>query len=152
MVKIYIASDFTLIPKIKKVCEVLEDAGHEVLVKWWSRLALMEKFQTFTDDEFYDETENRNAYEMDFEGVMECDVLLFVADDEPKYYGGANVELGIALGNQKRCMSIGRLRKSAMYYPVYRAKDMTDVLCNLSFLDQFIFRSKQPEEKEHEPR
>lgn len=139
MAKIYIASSFDLIDKITKVCHVLEEHGHEVLVKWWTRLDLKKKFEELTEEEFYDEWENQNAFEMDLNGVMACDVLLFVADDEPKYYGGADVELGIAIGNHKRCMVLGKLRKSAMYYPVYRAKDLDDVLYVLDKLKDFGF-------------
>ena len=137
MVKIYIASSFSLIPKIEKVCQILEDNGHTVLVKWWTRIGLKLKFQELSREDFYNEPECRNAYERDLEGVMNCDVLLFVADDEIKSYCGANVELGMALGNSKRCIVLGDLQNSAMYYPVYWAKDIDDVLYVLSKLEEF---------------
>ena len=138
MVKIYIASSFSLIPRIEEVVKVLEDAGHEIMVKWWTRYDLKKKFEVLDPDDFYAEPECAYAYERDFNGVMECDVLLFVADDKPRYYTGANVELGIALGNTIRCMSVGRLRNSALYYNVYRAKDMDDVLYTLEILEEFF--------------
>lgn len=136
--KIYIASSFSLIPRVEKVCEILEEAGHEVLVKWWTRLDLKKKFDVLEPDDFYEEPECGIAYERDFNGVMACDVLLFVADDKPRYYTGANVELGIALGNSKRCMSIGKLRNSALYWNIYRAKDMNDVLETLALVSEFF--------------
>ena len=135
--KIYIASSFSLIPKIEAVCKALEDAGHDVLVKWWTRIELKNQFKVLSRDEFYDEPECKNAYERDLEGVMSCKVLLFVADDEIRHYNGANVELGMALGNNKRCIVLGNLQNSAMYYPVYWAKDMNDVLENLRLLEVF---------------
>jgi len=137
MVKIYIASSFSLIDKIERVVAALEEAGHEIMVKWWTRYDLKKKFEVLDPDEFYAEAECAYAYERDFNGVMLSDVLLFVADDEPRYYTGANVELGIALGNSIRCMSIGALRNSALYYNVYRAKDMDDVLYLLGQLEHF---------------
>ena len=115
----------------------MEEAGHEILVKWWTRKDLKKKFDVLEPDDFYDEPECGIAYERDFNGVMECDILLFVAADEARYYTGANVELGIALGTFKRCMSVGRLRNSALYWAVYRAKDMDDVLYTLGLLEQF---------------
>ena len=136
--KIYIASSFNLIPKIEEVCSLLEGAGHEVLVKWWTRLDLKKKFEVLDPDDFYAEPECANAYERDFNGVMLCDVLLFVADAKPRYYTGANIELGIALGNSIRCMSVGSLRNSALYYNVYRAKDMHDVLETLALCEKFV--------------
>ena len=80
--------------------------------------------------------------------VQECQVQPFspvprvkpnpvVAADEPRYYTGANVELGIAIGAFKRCMSVGRLRNSALYWSVYRAKDMDDVLETLKMVEEF---------------
>jgi len=144
--KIYIASSFSLIPKILHVKYLLEKAGHEIPVKWWERAELKEQFETLKPDDFYAEPECANAYERDFEGVMTCDVLLFVAADRIRRYTGANVELGIALGNSKPCMSVGRLPNSALYYNVYRAKDMDDVLETLSLYDEFVLSTKPRKE------
>lgn len=142
--KIYIASSFSLIPKVEYACKILEDAEHEVLVKWWTRLDLKKKFAPLNPEAFYSEPECANAYERDFNGVMECDVFLFVADDKPRAYNGANVELGIALGNSKRCLSIGRLANSALYWPVYRCKDMDEVLAVLDLAEKHgIFKNSE---------
>jgi len=146
-VKIYIASSFSLIPKIEEVCSLLEGVGHKIMVKWWTRYDLKKKFEVLDPDDFYAEPECAYAYERDFNGVMGCDVLLFVADDKVRRYTGANVELGIALGNAKRCMSVGRLPNSALYYNVYRAKDMSDVLETLSLLEELFFQSSEGKAK-----
>lgn len=128
--KVYIASSFALIPRIIRVAKELEAAGHEVLVKWWDRAfdlptegpvhttILKRRYESLSPEEFYSRPECKIAYETDFEGVLECDVLLFVADPEPRNYTGANVELGMALALDKECMVLGRLPNSAMYYPV----------------------------------
>lgn len=141
--KIYIASSFSLIEKVEKACKLLEEAGHEILVKWWTRLHLKQKFDILEPDEFYEEPECGIAYERDFNGIMNCDVLFFVADDKPRCYTGANVELGIALGNAKRCISIGRLQNSALYWAVYRAKDIDEVLEMLDMLEEFGVYTKR---------
>ena len=135
--KIYIASSFSLTPKVEEVCCLLEEAGHEITAKWWTRAGLKKKFEILEPDEFYAERECGIAYELDFNGVMDCDVLLFVADDKVRRYTGANVELGIALGTFKRCMSIGRLPNSVLYWKVYPAKDMDDVLETLALVEEF---------------
>ncbi len=129
--KIYIASSFTLIPKVEKVAQILEEAGYEIPVKWWSRLDLKKKFSTLTDEEFYNEPENQFAFNRDFEGVKESEFFLFVADDTPRSYNGANVELGIALGDGKLCFSIGNLQKSALYTPVIKCKSIPELLARL---------------------
>lgn len=134
--KVYIASSFSLIPRVEEACRLLEEAGHVVLVKWWTRLELKKQFEVLSPEDFYDEPECSYAYHRDFDGVMECDVLLFVASDEPRYYTGANVELGIALGNKKFCMSVGRLRNSALYWGVYRCRNMDDVLGMLEIMEE----------------
>ena len=146
--KIYIASDFNLIPKIEGVAKTLEEAGHTILVKWWSRKDLKTKFAVLEPDDFYAEFETANAYERDFNGVKESDVLLFVADETPRFYGGANVELGIALGDNKRCIVLGRLKNSAMYWPVYRAKDINEVLELLTDLERWGLVLKAEESKD----
>lgn len=117
---------------------ILEREGHEILVKWWTRLDLKKKLAPLDPDAFYRNPECAYAYERDFNGVMDCDVFLFVADDTPRAYNGANVELGIALGNSKRALSIGRLANSALYWPVYRCKDMDEVLEMLELLKNHL--------------
>ena len=92
---------------------------------------MKKKFSILTDEEFYAEPENTFAFNRDFEGVKESDFFLFVADDVPRSYNGANVELGIALGDHKPCFSIGTLQKSALYTPVIKCKSLPELLSRL---------------------
>ncbi len=101
------------------------------MVKWWDRKDLKDKFRNLEPDAFYGEPETAYAYERDFNGVMGSEALVFVASDEPKLYGGANVELGIALGNRKPCILLGRPRNSAMYWGAHRARSIEEVLVRL---------------------
>ena len=126
--KFYIASSFNLIPKIEKVVQKLEEEGHEILVKWWTRAGLKKQFMSLTPYEFYAEPECKYAFERDFQGIKECDAFVFVADDEPRSYNGGNVEIGMAFGMGKPVYSIGPLVNSAMYYGVTRCASIEEVL------------------------
>ena len=129
--KFYLASSFSLIPKVESVCKILETEGHEVTVKWWERLALKKKFQVLEPDDFYAEPECRFAFTRDFKGIAEADALIFVADEEPRSYNGANIEVGIAYGFGVPVYSLGRLTNSAMYLGVARFETVEDILDHL---------------------
>ena len=134
--KVYIASSFSLIHKVREVEKALEDAGYTVLCKWWTGLdfipgegrSLKEKAQTVTPQEFYSSPGAKTAFERDFKAVKDADFLVFVADDEPRKYNGANVEYGIAVGDGKPCFSLGRLENSAMYYAFIKCYSIPDLL------------------------
>ncbi len=36
--RIYVASSFKLVEKVKSAVEALEEAGHEITVKWWAQI------------------------------------------------------------------------------------------------------------------
>jgi nucleoside 2-deoxyribosyltransferase len=122
--KAYIASSFGLVPKVERVAAMLEDMGHTITVKWW--LPQDRKFKDLlgpkTPEEFYAHPKCRFFFERDFKGVKDADILVFVADDVPRAYNGANVELGIALGDGKICFSVGRLDNSALYWLVVKCQ------------------------------
>lgn len=131
---VYIASSFSLIPRVDLIAKRIENMGHTIAVRWWDRsweipgegqvhtTDLKERYKDLDPDEFYKKPACKFAYESDVRGVKDCDVFLFVADDEPRAYNGANVELGIALGAGKPCYSLGVLATSALYYAVTRLK------------------------------
>ena len=138
--KFYVASSFTLIEKVEKVVKALELAGHTITVKWWDReyhiegeglvntQVLKKRFNELQQNDFYSKPETKFSFESDFKGVIEADVFLFVADDTPRKYNGANVELGIALANYKLCLSVGVLENSVLYYPIEKFKEIDEVL------------------------
>ena len=130
--KLYVASSFSLLPKIEKVVQRLEEAGHEVLVKWWTRIGLKKQFMILTPDEFYAEPECGYAFNRDYHGIKECDALIFVAADEPRSYNGGNVEIGMAFGMEKPVYCIGPLVNSAMYWGVKRCNSIDEVLVHLN--------------------
>lgn len=138
--KIYIASSFKLIDKVKAVCDWLEYEGHEITEKWWSRPYTIKSIGTIhtTDlkkiydglesDEFYSKPETKSSFELDFVGVKNADAFVFVADDKPRKFNGANIELGIAIGRGIPCLALGELENSVLYFPVIRCRDIYRLL------------------------
>jgi len=142
-VKFYLASSFDLVDKVEKVSKSIEGYGHSITVKWWSRVydipnegkvkttILKKRYEKLDPDEFYNRPETRRSYLDDFKGVVNADVFIFVADEIPRKYNGANVELGIALANNIMCFSIGNLETSPLYYDVLKRNSIEDILKEL---------------------
>ena len=138
--KFYLASSFKLIEKVEATASIVEGWGHTITEKWWERpyqveglgLIQTDKLHDLYDDlpseDFYSKPECKFSFEADYNGVMDADVFLFVADDKPRKYNGANVELGIALAAMKYCAYIGVLENSVLYYPVKKFKDVEELL------------------------
>ena len=138
--KIYVASSFSLIPKVEKVVQALEKAGHKITVKWWNRIydthdlgdketqELKKIFADLDPDEFYSRPETHKSFLYDLKGIEDADDFVLVADDVPRNYGGANIELGYAMGCGKDCFSIGVLENSALYYAVKRCKTIDELI------------------------
>jgi len=145
--KIYIASSFSLTARVTRVAAALELLGHEVTVKWWNRTfdvegegqihtqTLKKRYNDLPPDVFYAKPTCSEAYHADYAGIHEADALLLVADDEPRPFNGANVELGMALAWGKPCFSIGSLQNSVMYSPVIRCGYIGEVMDLLKQLE-----------------
>lgn len=144
---IYIASSFNLIPKVKSVCFFLEQNLHVITEKWWCRpyqvegigeiqtSDLKKVYEDLTPIEFYNKPECKMSFELDFIGVKNADALVFVADDKERKYNGANIELGIAIGDNKPCFSIGTLENSVLYYPVKQCRDIAHLISQIHKLE-----------------
>lgn len=144
--RFYLASSFKLINKVEKVAKVLEGWGHTITEKWWKRpyqvkgLGLIQTadlkklYDNLSSKEFYAKPETKFSFEADFKGVLNADVFILVADDTPRKYNGANIELGIALASKKLCLSVGVLENCVLYYPVRRFKDIYELM-NCIFSD-----------------
>lgn len=128
---IYLASSFDLIDTVQVICEILEEEGHTILVKWWSShgFDMWDKKVSLDSDAFYTDPICGKIYEVDFNGVKKADALVLVgAAVAPILFNGANVELGMALAYGKPCYSIGKLKSSAMYHPVIKCKDTEELI------------------------
>lgn len=137
MSKVYLASSFALIPLVKEVAEYLEAQGHEITVKWWSReyeipgekapvptTELKRRNNDLYPKAFYAKPETKKSYLADFKGIEDADALVIISGHAPRYFTGANVELGIALALKKPCYALGELRNSALYWGVHRLPDI----------------------------
>jgi len=140
--KIYVASTFGLIPDVETVVAALEHAGHEITVKWWAReyeidgeliptttLKLIN--HVLTPGEFYAKPETKFSFNSDFNGIKDADAFVFVAARAARAYNGANIELGIAIGDSKPCFSLGTLDLSVLYYPVTQCRTINELLGHL---------------------
>jgi len=126
--KFYIASSFSLIDRVEAVVAALEVRGHEVPVKWWTRLHLKQRFQALEPDAFYAEPECEYAFMTDMMGIQDSDALVMVASDEVRSYDGASFEMGYAAGIGRPIFLLGRLKNSVVYWPVKRCKDLNEIL------------------------
>ena len=129
--KIYLASDFSLADEVEIISNLLEQEGHEILVKWWRRRELKNKFQTLSPDRFYAQPECKEAYEMDYQGVKDCDLLILVSNPITPKFCGANVEVGMAYAWGKPVYSLYNIQNSAMYYPVKRCLSLIELFQEL---------------------
>ena len=137
---IYIASSFSLIPKVEALEKRLEEKGHKITVKWWKRIyqntdlgtvdtqQLKKEYEDLEPDIFYSKPETRSSYLEDLKGIEDADAFIFVASDIPRNYGGANIELGYALASGLLCLSLGKLENSALYFDVIRCSDHEEII------------------------
>lgn len=141
--KIYIASSFALIDKVKNVSHFLEREGHTITEKWWSRpyqveglgkivtTDLKEIYEKLTPDEFYATPECAASYWKDHAGIMTADAFVFIANETPRKFNGASVELGLAIGNDIPAFSLGNLETSVLFYPVIRCRDLCQLISRI---------------------
>jgi len=131
--KIYLASNFDLSETVEFISKNLESEGHTITVKWWSKdgFDMRDKKMNQNSNAFYEDKICRMIFERDFEGILEADAFVFVADFIPRKYNGANVEYGIAIGANKPCFSIGKLENSALYYPIIKCESLNDLITKL---------------------
>ena len=138
--KVYVASSFKLIEKVEELTESLEKEGHTITEKWWKRAyrseglglvdtqELKKLFDNLAPDEFYAKPESRASYLLDLQGIERADVFILVADEIPRKYTGANIELGYALASGLLCLSVGVLENSVLYWDVIRCKSIPELL------------------------
>lgn len=140
--KVYLASSFSLIPKVIEVANALESHGHLITVKWWDKDNInihREKDDNLHPENFYGHPACRKIFNRDFEGIRQCYLFILVCGDTPQKFNGANIELGIALALGKTCCAIGKLENCAMYYPILKFETVKD-------LNRYIYQELFPDE------
>lgn len=126
--KIYIASKFPLVDRVRKVASILKAKGHTITCKWWLRdyKKIMENEDIET---WFHHFKIREVSERSFKGIREADIFILIApSDKATKFNGANIELGYALALKKPCYSIGKLERSAMYFSVKRCEFIEEIL------------------------
>lgn len=132
--KIYLASNFSLVEKVKLLADYLEDNGHEIIVKWWTtdfKKALGE----MTDAEWYKKPEIKEISDRNFKGIDCADLLIIVASGIPQKFIGANIEVGYAIAKGKPVFSFGNLERSGMYHQVLQHNGLTALMESLDKLN-----------------
>lgn len=138
--KFYLASSFKLIHRVQKITDLLEAYGHTITEKWWDReyetghtTELKKRYDKLRPGVFYQLKETEKSYMLDFQGIKDCDIFIFVADDKARRYNGACVELGIALAYGKPCYLLGSLENSVMFYQLKRLDCIDTLIYKLVF-------------------
>jgi len=138
--KVYLASSFALIPRVEELTLALENAGHQITVRWWSReydipgegkvktTDLKKRYKKLKQEEFYGHPETEFSYRADLKGVEDADAFIFVAGKAPRPFNGANVELGLALAWGKPCYVYGILPNSVMYWNTTRCDSISALI------------------------
>lgn len=132
---IYLASSFTMTEEVDWIANLLEAHGHHVIVRWWERRFPKEKFALLDSRVFYDHPECEYIFTRDRKGVEESDALIFVAENRVRRYSGANIELGIAIGKDIPCLSVGKLKRSILYFPVMRCDSIYEIIERLDLME-----------------
>jgi nucleoside 2-deoxyribosyltransferase len=123
--RIYIASAFRFSESVKALAQELENRGHVITCRWWLK-DYKEALDIDDDEIWFSQPIIRTIYLRSFKAIETADMLILVADEKTKF-NGANIEVGIALGQHKPVIYLGELERSAMYEPVIRCPTMREL-------------------------
>lgn len=125
--KLYLASSFDYAHICEAVRKVLESKGHVIPDVWWN-IRAKDDFTSKSDGDFYDSPIMRAIAARHWKTIDECDGLVLVTGGDPeKTFTGANVEVGYAVAKGKPVFSLGLHKRSAMYVPLIRCADITEL-------------------------
>lgn len=105
----------------KEVAKVIADRGHTIVSSWL--------YMPFHRTHSHSIEERVKIAAKDADEVMDCDLLVLCAGDT-KVSGGKFVEVGIAIGLNKRISVLGRRENMLMYHPSIVAFDSLEDLLN----------------------
>jgi nucleoside 2-deoxyribosyltransferase len=118
--KIYVASHDR--QSASSSAAILAEAGHQVTSRWHEKAFLKTEEHT---------VEERIAIAVeDFEDVTAANALVLVAGPE-RYSGGKFVETGIALGQRKPVVIIGRRENMLMWLPEIMSVDSPEMAASV---------------------
>ena len=161
--RIYIASSFSMVDKVDTLSKILELEGHTITVKWWDRKYEIKGEQIHTTElkktnheldpiTFNNLEETALSFWNDYNGIVSADIFIFYADDNPRKYNGASVELGIALGQMTPCYLLGKLENSVLFSTLNHCESIGVLLwklehyCDMQYepLCQYYKGKKEP--------
>jgi len=123
--KIYVAGKWKEREKVRSIMDMLEARGHIITCDWTKHtlpenieLDRAHKEKSFIKDYNWAKNGHKTYAKEDLNGVRTCDVLVAYMPDTDVFYKGAWIEVGIALGLDKKVIIIG--------------KDVTTVFLSLS--------------------
>lgn len=102
--KIYVAGKWSERDKVKSIMETLESKGHTITCDWTKHIAP----EGITKNTDWAQNGHKTYAEEDLDGVRLCDVLVAYMPTPEIFYKGAWIEIGIALGLNKKVIIIGR--------------------------------------------
>lgn len=125
--KCYIASSFDESSTCESVYSILSHRGVEVPDIWWN-IRTKDSFKDNTEEEFYSNSIVQAIAARHWNTLKQVDFVIVVSNlEKERSFTGANVEIGFALALGKPVLSIGKLKRSAMYSPVIKCKSFDDL-------------------------
>lgn len=117
--KIYVAGKWSERNRVKSIMEALESRKHTITCDWTRHIAperitkahgdgLFTKSYDWSKNEDWAQNGHKTYAEEDLEGVRLCDVLVAYMPTPEIFYKGAWIEIGIALGLNKKVIIIGK--------------------------------------------
>ena len=133
-----------MIDKVEILSKLLEDKGHTITVKWWDRKYEIDGEQIHTTElkkttheldpiTFNHLEETTISFWGDYNGIISADVFIFYAEDKPRKYNGASVELGIALGQMTPCYLLGKLENSVLFSTLNPCESISELLWKIKY-------------------
>ena len=115
MLKIYVAGKWKERKQVMKIMEMFEARGHLITCDWTKHtlpenieLDRAHKEKSFVKDYDWAQNGHKTYAQEDLEGVRNCEVLVAYMPDPEILYKGAWIEIGIALGLDKKVIIIGK--------------------------------------------
>jgi nucleoside 2-deoxyribosyltransferase len=133
--KIYIASSFDFTAKCREIADRLLELGHQIPDIWWN-VRTKDAFADASDSAFYGDALVQSIAARHWRTIRECDLVLLVSGGERRSFTGACVEIGYAHALGKPIVSVGMLKRSAMFVPVLKCSSVEELLDVIACIGQ----------------
>lgn len=107
---IYVAGKWSERERVRNLMDMLESRKHIITCDWTKHVA-PERIQSgsgcFNKDFDWAQNGHKTYAEEDLEGVRNCDIVVALMTNPEIFYKGAWIEVGIAIGLNKKIILIG---------------------------------------------